>query len=155
MKLFIQQKKNLSIILALFVSSLVISQLHSKPEHKPEEDMMPPEIDTVIPKNHSLIPIEIKNSESLDSIFGNYGLANLYVEANGRQRLVVKNIKLLRAPKNPSHFAVLVKDAKAHLITRHEALFFVTLSSDKNSGTVFVEETPRSTSNIQIGIEND
>lgn len=147
--------KNIYIVGTLLVSSIAIHFLQAKPEVKPvtheEEDT---NLQTMIPKNHSLIPIEIKNSESLDSIFGNYGSVNLYIDKQGKQILVAKNIKLLRAPRNPSHFAVLVKDSESIYITKYDQPFYVSISSNKNSGTVFVQEKQRQ-QQIQVGLEND
>jgi hypothetical protein len=150
-----QNLKSIAIGMLFIITSIFLST--QKQENNNEKiSVEEKQLDTFIPKNHSLIPIEIKNSETLDSIFGNYGKVNLYLEKSGKNILIVKNIKLLRAPKNPSHFAVLVSDEKASLITKYDKPFFVSLSSNSNSGTVFVtEETKRKVSNVYIGVENE
>lgn len=147
--------KNIYIVGILLISSIALHFLQSKPETESTEPQQEEaDLQTMIPRNHSLIPIEIKNSESLDSIFGNYGLVNLYIDKDGKQILVAKNIRLLRAPRNPSHFAVLVKDSESTYITKYDQEFYVSISSNKNSGTVFVQEK-KGQQQIQVGLEND
>jgi hypothetical protein len=147
--------KNIIVVGILLLASIAIHFLQNEEAPATEEaDTNDQGIDTMIPKNHSLIPIEIKNSESLDSIFGNYGQVNLYVEKSQQQVLVAKNVKLLRAPKNPSHFAVLVKDSQATYITKYDQPFYVSVSSQQNTGTVFVLEK-KVTKHIQVGLEHE
>ncbi|MCB0348109.1 MAG: hypothetical protein KDD37_04700 [Bdellovibrionales bacterium] len=150
-----KHKKNITIVGILLLSSIMIHFLQNDPVIE-DGNSRSADVDlvTIIPKNHTLIPIEVKNSESLDSIFGNYGYVNLYVEKNHKQQLVGKNIKLIRAPKNPSQFAVLVKDEQTKYIAAYDTEFFVSISGEKNSGTVFVKEQKQQ-SHIQVGIEND
>ena len=74
----------------------------------------PETADTLIPAGFVLVPIEVQNFESLDSILGQYGIVDLYqapLKSGGRPYRVASHIKILRAPLNPSHFAVLVNEA--------------------------------------------
>jgi hypothetical protein len=147
--------KNIIVVGVLLISSIAIHLLQKEaPSTDIDEVAAEQNIDTMIPKNHSLIPIEIKNSESLDSIFGNYGHVNLYIEKGQQQVLIAKHVRLLRAPKNPSHFAVLVKDSEANYITKYDQAFYVSLSSHKNIGTVFVLEK-KALQHIQVGLEHE
>jgi hypothetical protein len=102
------------------------------------------QVDTHIPKGFVLIPIEVQNYEALDSILGRYGIVDLYQAAGpadgGVQRLVARNVRLLRAPQNPSHFAVLVPETDAHDVLRHGGLFTVTIKRPGRDGTQFVKE---------------
>src|SRR5438128_1195292 len=69
-----------------------------------------PQVDTYIPKGFVLVPIEVANYEALDSILGRFGVVDLF-QAIGhedpQQHLVARNVRILRAPQNPSHFAIL------------------------------------------------
>ncbi len=145
--------KNAIVVGTLLFASVSIHYLQKEPSppHEVEENN---EVFTMIPKNHTLIPIEIKNSESLDSIFGNFGYVNLYIEKRGKQVLIGRNVKLIRAPRNPNQFAALVKDNQTNYITTYDSAFFVSISSEKNSGTVFVNEKVQ-LNQIQVGIDND
>ncbi|MCB0378545.1 MAG: hypothetical protein KDD33_08640 [Bdellovibrionales bacterium] len=99
--------------------------------------------DTYIPKGHTLIPIEVANYESLDSIIGTHGVVDLFAAAlspNDKSKRIAFAVKILRAPRNPSHFAVLVPHAKADMILRYPGPFMVTVRNPKSIGTQFVNK---------------
>jgi hypothetical protein len=56
---------------------------------------------------------------------------------------VARRLKILRAPLNPSHFAVLAPENQAPEIVRHEGPFFAVIQNPKESGTRIVKEKPR------------
>lgn len=103
----------------------------------------PTEFDTIIPKGFVLVPIEVQNFESLDSILGRFALVDLFRSSgieNSAQRLVAKNVRLLRAPHNPSHFAVLVKEDDVDRILEFGGAFVVVIKRRAEYGTEFVKE---------------
>lgn len=101
--------------------------------------------DTHIPRGFVLIPIEAQNYEALDSVLGRFGVVDLYQGVKGAadQRLVARNVRLLRAPHNPSHFAVLVPESEASHVLRQGGVFTVIVKRRSESGTEFVKETSR------------
>lgn len=104
------------------------------------------QVDTHIPKGFVLIPIEVQNYEALDSILGRFGIVDLYQNeqmAGSNQRLVARNIRILRAPQNPSHFAVLVPESQAHEVLRHGGEFTVIVKRPTEHGTEFVKDERR------------
>lgn len=127
---------------ALLLSGFVIVIFHKKTPTKNSGPKPHLEITTLIPKNHVLVPIQLKNFESVDSILGNYGHVDLITK---NSKLIAKNIKLLRAPKNPSLFAVLVPQEEASkIISANENGLFATIKNDASSGTEFVKEKTKS-----------
>lgn len=96
---------------------------------------------TYIPAGHVLVPIEVANYESLDSILGKHGVVDLYLptsETRKRSLKVVERVRILRAPLNPGHFAVLVTEADSpRLVTTSEA-FTVVVQPAGGTGTKFV-----------------
>src|SRR4051812_35626944 len=62
----------------------------------------PEGIDTLIPAGFVIIPIDVQNYESLDSLLGKFGVGDLFKGEGKNGRLVARNIRILRAPKNPS-----------------------------------------------------
>lgn len=97
-------------------------------------------IDTFIPAGFVLVPISVQNFASLDSVIGNFGFVDLYaVKENGQRQATPlgRNIKLLRAPKNPNQFAVLVPEAAAPEIVKHSESFYVVIQNTKTRGTIF------------------
>ncbi|MBX2987571.1 MAG: hypothetical protein KF802_06715 [Bdellovibrionaceae bacterium] len=72
-------------------------------------------LETFIPRDHLLIPVEIANADKLEGILGANGIVDLYVvpAEGGPARLVGRRLRLLRAPLNPQAFAVLLKESEA------------------------------------------
>ncbi len=104
----------------------------------------PESADTMIPAGFVLVPIEVQNFDSLDSILGQFGIVDLYqspLKPGGKPFRVASRIKILRAPLNPSHFAVLVKEADSPSLLVSTAPFTVIvqrsgISKDKNGTTI-------------------
>ncbi len=133
--------------MALFIGivlSLVLawmSQPGSSKEQPPEES-----IDTYIPTGYVLIPIAVHNSESVDSVFGNHGVVDLYpILTNGTPRRwpLARAVKMLRAPKNPNQFGVLVPNSASGTVMSHGGAFQVVIHNPKTHGTAF-EKVSRS-----------
>lgn len=99
-------------------------------------------IDTYIPKGHVLVPIEVTNQEALDSIMGQFALVDLFQgESPSQQRPVAKNVRILRAPQNPQHFAILVPDRDVDGIMKYGGAFTVVVKRMGQAGTEFVKES--------------
>jgi len=97
--------------------------------------------DTFIPAGYVLVPIEVANFESLDSILGKYGVVDLFLPASGlkgRPRKIASRIKILRAPLNPSHFAVLAHESTSQSLVSESGPFTVVVRNPKNAGTGIV-----------------
>ena len=96
---------------------------------------------TFIPAGFVLVPIEVANFESLDSILGKFGVVDLYIPADGVRKRPIKvaeHIRILRAPLNPSHFAVLAPENESVKLVTYAGPFMVVVQSAKTSGTKFV-----------------
>jgi hypothetical protein len=104
----------------------------------------PPTLETLVPEGFQLIPIEVANAESLDSVFGNFGYVDLYASGfhspNPSAR-IAQAVKLLRAPLNPRQFAVLIRSEDASRIVQQGPTFFVVVQNLQNPGT-FVDSKP-------------
>lgn len=109
------------------------------PIEKPPETG-PIELSTLIPKNHTLIPIELKNSEQLEGVLGAHGIVDLFVASTGAapSALVAKRLRLIRAPLNPHSFAVLVRDEEAPKILSRHGPFIASLRSPDQPEHSFV-----------------
>ncbi len=99
----------------------------------------------MIPRGFVLVPIEVQNYEALDSILGRFGNVDLFQAGGESQKLVARNVRILRAPQNPSHFAILVTEDKAGEILKSGGVFTVIVKRPENDGTEFVnnEKTKR------------
>ena len=101
----------------------------------------PAAVDTLIPKGYVLVPIEVQNYEALDSILGRFGVVDLFQggqETGQNQNLVARNVRMLRAPQNPSHFAILIREEEVARILKQGGLFMVIVKRPEQSGTEFV-----------------
>jgi hypothetical protein len=128
---------------ALALIPLVFALLCRTPEAEKAQTGRPAEVDTYIPKGFVLVPIEVANYEALDSILGRFAVVDLFQsrqEGVQPQRLVARNVRLLRAPQNPSHFAILVQESAVAQILRSGATFTVIVKRHGEAGTEFVKE---------------
>lgn len=97
---------------------------------------------TYIPDGYVLVPIEVANYESLDSILGRFGIVDLFVGSEDpriKPRKLAEHVKILRAPLNPSHFAVLVPDYESQKIVAYSGALTVVVQNPKKSGPTIVK----------------
>jgi hypothetical protein len=142
-------KEWLAFTLLFFV--VMIFQICNHPQKEVDKLQDPNEgIDLLIPAGQSLVPIEVANYETLDSLLGPYGVVDLFfVDPNqpGTGKKIASMVKILRAPKNPSHFAVLVSASMAPQILKFQGPFIVSVQNPKyQMGTKLekdVVKTPR------------
>lgn len=136
--------RNSTWILLVFFAGLValIWDLKEQPVRQPNEAVPYELAATSIPAGYVLVPIEVANYESLDSILGQFGVVDLYVpslDSRTPPRKVAERIKILRAPLNPSHFAVLAPEDKSASLVTHEGSFVVAVQNpNTDSGMKFV-----------------
>jgi hypothetical protein len=102
-----------------------------------------PGLDTFIPKGFVLVPIEVQNYEALDSILGKFGLVDLFKTKADGGGPIARNVRILRAPQNPSRFAVLVEEARATNILTYQGGIFVVVKPMSQAGTEFVKTAQR------------
>lgn len=102
-----------------------------EPQSAPQAET---EIDILIPQGYVLLPIEIENYESLDSILGQMGVVDLYQNqvAKNQRHLVASFVRILRNPHNPSQFSILVPERSVSSITNNFGPYFVSLRPRKN-----------------------
>ena len=137
-----QQNKLLwtALILSLALTGWLGSGAMTKETNS--EAPAPLSLDTYIPPDHTLVPIRVADYESLDQVFGNYGVVDLYttpILPNERARLVARKVKLIRSGKSQSHFGVLVKADEAWPIQSQTGEFSVSIRNPKAVGTQFVK----------------
>ena len=122
---------------------------------------------TLIPAGFVLVPIEVANYESLDSILGKFGVVDLYIPSEDpkkRGRRVAERLRILRAPLNPSRFAVLAREEDSSKLVSHEGAYIVVVKNPNHLGTGIVNQTEdasengktkRRRSRITVEVPND
>ncbi len=146
---FLESKKALvaCIIVAGAIALAFGSGQKENKELKPD-----PSVDTFIPAGFVLVPIEVQNYESLDSILGSHGIVDLFLPSergSGKGSRVASRVRIMRAPLNPSQFAVLVRDDESEQLVRTDSAFFVVVQNSQQSGTGIVI-TPSRTAKKRI-----
>ncbi len=129
-------------LLVVFALISLIPAFASLWPTRPEAGTASASVDTHIPKGFVLIPIEVQNYEALDSILGRFGIVDLFRadEKGISQQPVAVNVRLLRAPQNPSRFAVLVPEREAAQILSHSGSYAVIVKRPGQGGTEFVKQ---------------
>jgi hypothetical protein len=131
---------------AFLLSLIFVFILNQVEDPENKEGAIVRSADTYIPDGFVLVPIEVQNSESLDSILGSHGVVDLYLAPLNPQqkpKKVASKIKLMRAPLNPSLFAVLAPEAEASKLVTVEQPFIVMIQNPKSNGTRFVKDRPK------------
>jgi hypothetical protein len=103
----------------------------------------PANASTLIPAGYVLVPIDVANYESLDSILGNFGVVDLYQPSEDPKKpahKIAERLKILRAPLNPSHFAVLTREAESARLVSHQGPFTVIVQNPNRAGMGLVKE---------------
>lgn len=152
---YLSKLKENKIWIGLFVICLIGSWLSTKnfSDNKPStRELKPESLDTFIPAGHTLVPIDVQNLESLDSIFGSYGIVDLYSAAESGSKLVAEQVKLLRAPQKPSVFAVLLRSNRAAQLAANPGPYFVVVH---NRGAESAERLAKRETTKHIRILNE
>lgn len=138
------------ILAAILLAGLAVVVIKIFQTPNPKTTAAPIEVSTVIPLGYVLVPVNLKNYETLDPILGPTGIADLFVHtAEGRKKILVKNARLLRAPRNPSVVAVLSPEAQAADILRGDQLgLYAVIKNQKQGGTRFVNPVRKAKSRI-------
>ncbi len=78
-----------------------------------------------VPEGFVLVPIDPQNIETIDALVDDHAYVDLYSSDSEDQSLGQKNrraiargLPMVRAPKNPSRFAVLVMESETRVLTR-------------------------------------
>lgn len=137
----------------LIFGLLVALRGFSSPEPKapPLDQESLPSFDTFIPAGHTLVPIEVTNGQQLSSLIGRVGgSVDLYGSSvtGKRTKLIMSQVKILRAPNAPDSFAALTDDRKtAELLVGDGPFHAVIHNPNKPKGS-----RPRETTKAKIEI---
>lgn len=154
--LLTSNKLILSALLFAFVIS-ILSELKKNWNNKKINNHQQKQLnaDTYIPEGFVLVPIEIKNIESLDALIGSHGVVDLfsyYEDPNIKPKKIANNIKIIRAPLDKNQFAVLSPEDEATKLIKYKGLFYVVIQNPKKQKTKFYKKKEKIN---RIFIENN
>jgi hypothetical protein len=122
-----------TIVVIFVVFFLIVSLLveNSSPKTTEPAEVPPAEsVDTFIPSGFVLVPIEVQNLASLDSIVGQYGVVDLYTE--NEKNPLASGLKLIRSPRDPSQFAVMVPEISSREVVKYSNKPFMVIVQNPN-----------------------
>ncbi len=152
LRILLPEKRNhlwlaISLCLAAGVVALIWDQrANAVLETRKPEPQTVEEAATYIPEGYVLVPIEVTNFDSLDSILGAFGVVDLYaapIDSRERSVKIADDVKILRAPLNPNHFAVLVPENESQKIVAVSGEVTVVVQNPKKSGSKLVKADER------------
>lgn len=148
-----QNKKMWRMFLVLIFISVVFSFLQYT--HKTKQITTTQNLDTYIPEGFVLVPIELNNSSLLDGLLKSTGIVDLYINNTQSIKKIASSVKIIRSPRNPSLFAVLVPENKADILIQQIQPFHAVIQHphqhQKTSFRIVNKKKPRS---IVIEIDN-
>jgi hypothetical protein len=153
---WLKARKELSLFCAIALLSLLgffISGSSSPAEAAVKKDLE--SFDTFIPEGFSLLPLEVANYETLDSLLGPFGVVDLFTVPQNpeeKSRRIAYRVKILRAPRNPSHFAVLIPFEMVGNILRYPGPFMVSVQNPKSTGMGLEKESGKTPSRIRYNL---
>lgn len=133
-KKYIFEPKNIDIVkfcfglvLSILLSFLLLRSPHPKVKSKKGFEQ---NLNVMIPKDSVLFPFNAQNYSEVDALLGAYSLVKVYDAHKGK--LLAENIKVLRAPKDPSQLAFLVPTDIANSFMEHGMDFRLALQKFTN-----------------------
>ena len=122
-KLALNTHKTFLFMFILFVLIYIITSLVSATSKNTEQAMVTP--DTLIPRGHVLIPIELENIETITGLIENYGVIDIYLgkKLTETSQKILNKVKIIRAPLNPQKFAILLPENAAKVFMKYNGLF--------------------------------
>ncbi len=128
----------------LIYSSSLIFEKHSSIKNINSDDS-PEFFDTYIPHGFAIVPIEISNHTSLDSLISSRGVVDLYAtdftKTHQPSRKIASHLKIVRAPLNRHQFAIIVPDNDVSLILSHKGPYFVTIHNSNGKEPLSVKKS--------------
>jgi len=122
-KLALNTHKTFLFMFVLFVLVYAVTSLVNATNQK--TDYTPVTPDTLIPRGHVLIPIELENIETITGLIENYGVIDIYLgqKLTETSQKILNKVKIIRAPLNPQKFAILLPENAAKVFMRYNGLF--------------------------------
>lgn len=110
------------------------------------------ELDELIPEGFALLPIELVNKEALSALIGETAFIDIYTlqsQTLNPNKKIATRMKLIKSPKNPDQFAIIILESKTLDILRHPGPYFATIQNRKNTKSEIVPSISKTETAIQ------
>lgn len=140
----------------IFFSGFLILYIFSNLYHVQKEthqNLLTP--DTLIPKGHVLVPIELENIEAITGLIENYGVIDIFLgkKLSQKSQKILSKVKIIRAPYNPNKFAILLNDETAKNFMKFDGPFIGTIQNKSEVNTNTSVQNNETKKNRKIDIE--
>lgn len=146
-------KNEKAILCAIFVALGLITFFVSQEEEKVEvQAVQSPDIDELIPAGFVLLPVELVNREALASIIGATAVVDILTVNSttmSPQTKIASRIKMIRSPKNPDFFALLVEESASADILDKPGPYFALVQNKKQTNSNYYKSKKQSKVEIQ------
>lgn len=124
-------------VILLSTSTIAIFSSLSTNQNGIKTPELAQEASTLIPNDHSLIPIDLINQEAISAVIENFGWIDLYsvnqkFEDYKIGKKIVKKIRILRAPLDPNQFGIIVPNEFVDPILISGPNYFATINKNKH-----------------------
>ncbi len=141
--------KNEKVILCgIFVALGLITFFISQEEEKVEVQVVQaPDIDELIPAGFVLLPVELVNREALASIMGATAVVDILTvnpTTMSPQTKIASRIKMIRSPKNPDFFALLIEESASADILNKPGPYFALIQNKKQTNSNYYKSKKQS-----------
>jgi len=131
-----RQHASLAVAIVLCLGFWIVKK-SSSAAPAPQEERLEA-IDTYIPLGFVLVPIEISNKSAVEAVLGDRAVVDLYRQnEKGGTEKVASSVKLVRAPLNPTQFAVLVPEDESERLVQGASEYTVVIQNRKSSRSSF------------------
>lgn len=128
--------------LILAVLTYFVSKADTPPPKPQEEEVV--QLDSLIPEGFVLLPLDLVNREALSSIMGSTAVIDLFTvnaQTLSPSKKIATRIKIIRTPRNPDQFALLVRENETPQILNYAGPYFAVIQNKASSGGKLVPKT--------------
>lgn len=146
----LQQHKYFVFMFVFFIFVYVYTTLDERGV-KSQEKLLT--VDTLIPNGYALVPIELENISAIASLIESYGVVDIYLGKNSSRnsKKILQKAKILRAPKNPNAYSLLLPDHLSSEFLKYDGPFFAVIQNkSKASDNPVVHEQLSQKKNVKI-----
>jgi hypothetical protein len=137
------------VLIATVFALMMKSDNSASPQDSAQVASSEQELDTFIPSGFSLVPIEVINSNGLDSILGRYGMVDLFLE--NQKTAIMKNVRLIRGIRHDGTWAVLVPSQFVQDLLGAGGRFLVSIRSRNNQNSQMIQKSHKTRRAITYG----
>lgn len=141
-------KNEKATLCGLFIALSLITFFVSHEEEKIEAPAIKvPDLDELIPAGQVLLSVDLVNREALASIMGATAVVDLLTvnpTTMSPQTKIASRVKMIRSPRNPDFFALLVEESASTQILSKPGPYFALIQNKRQTHSNFYKEKKRS-----------